>query len=133
FQGRYQSPLGSAMLQRGDEPIPGYRLEKFLGRGQFGEVWRATSPGRASVALKFLNLSERQGWKEFRAIQQIKSIRTHPHLAPITALWLLDENGEVLGDDVVDSYGGAEDASAARATLVPGAGRSDEQRTPQRL
>jgi serine/threonine protein kinase/WD40 repeat protein len=103
------------MLRKGDEPVPGYRLEEFLGRGQFGEVWRAMSPGRAGVALKFLNLSERQGWKEFRAIQQVKAIR-HPHLAAITALWLLDEDGRLLGDDVVDSYANA--SSAMRNTLV---------------
>ncbi len=117
------------MLQKGDEPVPGYRLEEFLGRGQFGEVWRATSPGRASVALKFLNLSEKQGWKEFRAIQSVKSIR-HPHLAPITALWLLDQDGHVLNDDVVESIG--TDAPTARHTLVPDATDSLDA-APQRL
>lgn len=119
------------MLQKGDEPIPGYRLEQFLGRGQFGEVWRASSPGRASVALKFLNLSERQGLKEFRAIQRIKSIRTHPHLAPITALWLLDEDGRVLSDDVVDSYG--EEPDQARQTLLPRKTTGLLDGSPQRM
>ena len=88
------------MLEKGDEPVPGYRLEAFLGRGQFGEVWRAISPGGAQVALKFLNLDERQGLKEFRAIQRFKTIR-YPHLASVTALWLLDETGKVL-DDIGD-------------------------------
>ena len=48
------------MLQEGDQPVPGYRLDSFLGRGQFGEVWRATSPGGAQVALKFLDLRDQQ-------------------------------------------------------------------------
>ena len=88
------------MLNEGDEPVPGYRLEGFLGRGQFGEVWRASSPGGAAVALKFLDLRERQGVKELRAVQQIKTIR-HPHLASVIALWLLNSAGDVLGDNLL--------------------------------
>lgn len=103
------------MLRKGDEPIPGYRLQAFLGRGQFGEVWRASSPGGAQVALKFLNLDERQGRKEFGAIQRIKTIR-HPHLATVTALWLLDEQGRVLGEAAANSY---TTERPARATLIP--------------
>ena len=83
------------MLIQGFEPIPGYRLEQFLGRGQFGEVWRAASPGGTQVALKFLNVRESQGRKEFRAIQKVKGIR-HPHLVQTYALWLLDEHNQVI-------------------------------------
>ena len=118
------------MLEKGDEPVPGYRLEAFLGRGQFGEVWRATSPGGARVALKFLNLDERQGLKEFRAIQRIKSIR-YPHLATVTALWLLDEAGNVLDDDAMDSYDVATSPSQ-RKRSCPVARRATDGR-PHRL
>lgn len=89
------------MLKPGGEPIPGYRLEQFLGRGQFGEVWRSTAPGGGKAALKFLDLSGKQGWKEFRGIQSVKKIR-HPHLMPITALWLLDHNWKIIDDAAVD-------------------------------
>jgi len=89
------------MLKPGGEPIPGYRLEQFLGRGQFGEVWRTTAPGGGKAALKFLDLSGKQGWKEFRGIQSVKKIR-HPHLMPITALWLLDHNWKIIDDAAVD-------------------------------
>ena len=91
------------MIQPGDEPIPGYRVEQKLGKGQYGEVWRATSPGRSAVALKFLDMTGRTGWKEFRAVQRVKQIR-HPNLMPIVALWILDENGQVLTDDAVESF-----------------------------
>lgn len=91
------------ILIPGGEPIPGYRLENFLGRGQFGEVWKATSPGGTSLALKFLDLKEKRGWKEFRAIQRVKCIR-HPHLAPITGIWLLDHEGKPIDAEIVDAY-----------------------------
>jgi serine/threonine protein kinase len=90
------------MIRSGDEPIPGYRVELKLGRGQYGEVWRATAPGRSMVALKFLDMTGRTGWKEFRSVQRVKQIR-HAHLMPIIALWLLDEYGQILTDDAVES------------------------------
>jgi serine/threonine protein kinase len=71
-----------------------------LGAGQFGEVWRARSPGDAHVALKVLPLGGAHGWKEFRAVQRVKQIR-HPNLMPIIAIWLLDEDGDVISDDVL--------------------------------
>ena len=89
------------MLKEGFEPIPGYRLLNFLGRGQFGEVWRSTSPGGTHVALKFLNVREQQGRTEFRAIQKVKGIR-YPHLALTYALWLLDDNLQVIEDAAFD-------------------------------
>src|SRR5688500_12431395 len=34
----------SADLVVGGEPIPGYKLDRRLGHGAYGEVWRATAP-----------------------------------------------------------------------------------------
>ena len=90
------------MWQTGQTPIPGYKLEKFLGRGNFGEVWQASSPGGTKCALKFLNLRERQGRKELRAIQRLKQIR-HANLMPFNAMWLLDEQQRVVPDDHLDA------------------------------
>ena len=90
------------MIQTGDEPIPGYRVEQMLGRGQYGEVWRASTPGQSAVALKFLDMKGLRGWKEFRAVQRVKQIR-HAHLMPIVAIWLLDAEGTVMTDDALDS------------------------------
>lgn len=83
----------------GDEPIPGYRLVEFLGRGSFGEVWRATGPGGTETALKFIALDNKQGIKEFRAIGLVKRLR-HPNLCPVQAIWLRDSAGNVMSDAV---------------------------------
>ncbi len=83
------------MLKRGFSFAPGYRLESFLGRGQFGQVWRATAPGGAVAAVKFIDLSGGEGAKEHEGIKRVKQIR-HANLMPITAIWLLDEHGKAI-------------------------------------
>lgn len=86
----------------GDEPVPGagYRLQQFLGRGGFGEVWKAAGPGGTDAALKIIHLGGVEGRKEFRALQLVKRIR-HPNLVPITAFWLKSSDGSVLDDSLV--------------------------------
>jgi serine/threonine protein kinase/Flp pilus assembly protein TadD len=83
----------------GEEPISGagYRLVRFLGRGGFGEVWKATAPGGAEVALKIIRLGGAEGRKEFRALQLVKRIR-HPNLMPLSAFWLKSDDGSVLNE-----------------------------------
>lgn len=104
------------MWQAGQSPVPGYKLEKFLGKGNFGEVWQSTSPGGTKCALKFLNLRERQGRKELRAIQRLKQIR-HANIMPINAMWLLDDQQQIIPDDQFEpSHPFMEDTS--RQTLV---------------
>lgn len=87
----------SAKYKPGDEPVPGYRLETFLGRGGFGEVWKAVAPGGTEAAVKIINLSGTQGLKEFKALRVVKRIR-HPNLVPLVAYWLKDEDGNLLDD-----------------------------------
>ena len=82
----------------GETILPGYRLDKRLGSGGFGEVWRATAPGGMGVAIKILaNLGRAQGGREYRALQTIKNIR-HAHIVPIFGVWLKAGDGRVLDE-----------------------------------
>ncbi len=102
------------MFRPGDEPTTGYRLEEMLGRGAFGEVWRATGPGDTSVALKLINLHGKHGSKEFRAVQKVKEIR-HAHLLPVAALWILDQHGNLL--DISQLQSTPQDPDILRSAL----------------
>jgi serine/threonine protein kinase len=66
-------------LWPGTEPLPGYRLVSMLGKGGFGEVWKAQAPGGFEVALKFVLLVDGKSDVELRSLELIKSYR-HPHL-----------------------------------------------------
>lgn len=73
-----------------NEPVPGYRLVECLGKGGFGEVWKARGPGGFSVAMKFVPLGERAAAVELRAIEVIKEAR-HPCLLTTFAAWRTGE------------------------------------------
>lgn len=89
------------MFNQGDQPIAGYRLQRFLGRGQFGEVWAADGPGGTLVALKFIALQQKTGIRELKSIQAVKRIK-HANLCSVNAMWLVGDDGSILDDQEID-------------------------------
>jgi formylglycine-generating enzyme required for sulfatase activity len=79
-------PVTAFRPAEGAEPIPGYRLEALLGRGGFGEVWRASAPGGFHVALKFLAAEEAGAERELRALRTLQQLRDG-HLLHLFGVW----------------------------------------------
>jgi serine/threonine protein kinase len=59
----------------------GYRKLDRLGRGEFGEVWRALAPGDVEVAVKVIlrTLDHDASQRELKALEKIRQLR-HPYL-----------------------------------------------------
>lgn len=100
------------IFEKGFEFAPGYRLETFLGRGQFGQVWRSTAPGGTAMAVKFIDLHDGQWQKEYAGIERVKQVR-HPNLMPILSIWLLGNDGKALQESEVQPR-----KLSAQATLL---------------
>ncbi len=95
--------MSRKLYRVGDEPVSGYRLDDFLGRGGFGQVWKAIGPGGIEVALKIIDdLGRKKGGKELRALRLLKRIR-HPNLVAIMAYWCHDADGNLIEDEGSDS------------------------------
>lgn len=104
-----------------EEPVPGYRLVRFLGKGNFGEVWMATAPGNKKVALKIIDVRGREGLLESRAIERVKDIN-HAHLVSIFAYWLVNDDGQIVDDTAISKLAavppaGKDVAKAIRGTM----------------
>lgn len=101
------------MFKAGFQFAPGFRIQKFLGRGQFGQVWQVAAPGGTLAAVKFIDLSDTDGQKEFEGVKRVKQIR-QANLMPITAIWKLDEHGKAI-DELPDPSVETQDLSAIGA------------------
>jgi eukaryotic-like serine/threonine-protein kinase len=78
------------------EPIPGYRLIERIGRGGFGEVWKAEAPGGMLKAIKFVygDLDEatedgKPAEQELKSLHRVKSIR-HPYILSLERFDIVD-------------------------------------------
>src|SRR5438128_12680169 len=79
------------------EPIPGYRLIERIGRGGFGEVWKAEAPGGLLKAIKIvygdLQASDEEGTRraeqELKALERVKTVR-HPYLLSLERYDIID-------------------------------------------
>src|SRR5262249_12087150 len=84
--GRHPDSSSSLLLAAGQGPLPDFELLAPLGRGGFGEVWKARGPGGVEVALKFVRLEDASSRLELRALEAVKNIR-HPHLLAVFGAW----------------------------------------------
>jgi serine/threonine protein kinase len=82
---------GTLMLSGGE----GYKLLQRIGKGEFGEVFRALAPGGVTVALKriFRPMNDETCQRELRALKKVSEIR-HPFL-------LQTHNFQAFGDHLV--------------------------------
>ena len=78
------------------EPIPGYRLIERIGRGGYGEVWKAEAPGGMHKAVKFVygNIESvgedaKGAEQEFRSLNRVKTIR-HPFLLSLERIEVIE-------------------------------------------
>ena len=80
----------SDVLRPAGDPVLGYKLEKMLGQGGYGQVWQAVDEDGVACALKILRDVQGKGKHEYDALKRLRKL-DHPNLLRIEELWVLDE------------------------------------------
>lgn len=75
----------SADAPQAPPPLPGYSLDKLLGRGSFGEVWAGTQQRSGlRVAVKVLTRREGLDWLYFKhEVGRLREVAEHPHVVSL--------------------------------------------------
>lgn len=73
------------------EPISGYVTRELIGRGGFGEVWKAEVPGGLDKAIKIVHagIDSARAERELKALQRVKDVR-HPLTLSIERIEIID-------------------------------------------
>src|SRR5438876_7196716 len=86
----------SVRIEKGAEPIAGYKIIDRLGIGGFGEVWKAEAPGGILKAIKFVHGHLHSAAEDASAVQQelkslnrVKSVR-HPYILSLERYDIID-------------------------------------------
>ena len=83
----------SFSIEPGAEPLPGYRLEKRIGSGGYGDVWKAIAPGGLPKAIKIIHgeVDGDRAVRELRSLDRAKSLN-HPFLLSIERIEIVDRH-----------------------------------------
>jgi hypothetical protein len=117
---RDEGPDNAAMWRPGVRLVPGYQLEAYLGRGSYGEVWRAAGPG-GPAAIKIVWGKDGEIERELHALKILSGVR-HDHLIRIVDSWHLPGH-LVIALELADRSlrGRLEEANMQRHAGIPGA------------
>src|ERR1700724_87249 len=93
----FQVPRMAIRIEPESEILPGYRLLERLGRGGFGEVWKAEAPGGLFKAIKFVfgdldgsDTGSGMGAEQaLKALNRVKTVR-HPYILSLERVDIID-------------------------------------------
>jgi serine/threonine protein kinase len=91
------APVNTVNVVENEDPkefqgVSGYKLIQRIGRGSYGEVWRAEAPGGVEAAVKiiFRSLEHADAHRELEALELIKRLR-HIFLLQTHAYWIKED------------------------------------------